>query len=247
MASSKGHHPPALPTDERVLVSEFSRTILANFVRRSRDRVRKKLRLTPLGPWMRPQEEAIVVELLHALQPTRCLEWGAGYSTLHFPALLPRDAHWLSVEHNAGWAAQIRSAISREGTEILEVAPSSTSWEGDGDRQSFERYLGVAQERGPFDFILIDGRARSAALAVARKSLTATGIVVLHDANRDEYASACDLFPVSQQFRDRRATSRRPFGGIWIGSIGRDINSVLDVEHHRRIWNFYGGIGRLIA
>ena len=58
------------------------------------DRVRRKvLRIEVLRPWMRHRELDVLVDLLVHLQPRRCLEWGAGYSTAFFPGLLEGAKH----------------------------------------------------------------------------------------------------------------------------------------------------------
>ncbi len=70
-----------------------------------------------IKPYMTDAEILIIEDLLQTLQPVRCLEWGAGYSTIWFSKLLPRGAEWISVEHDRKWC-QTMSAL-------LQAAPLS--------------------------------------------------------------------------------------------------------------------------
>ena len=54
-------------------------------------------------PWMKYREIEIIEEIIKNLKPKKCLEWGAGYSTLYFPRLLDSDAKWISIEHEKEW------------------------------------------------------------------------------------------------------------------------------------------------
>ena len=196
---------------------------------------------------MRPQEEAVVREVLERLRPLRCLEWGAGFSTLQFPALLPRESTWLAIEHSAEWAEIIRTRNTRPNVTVAQVDPDVAKWDGDGDAKAFAAYLAYPESRAPFDFILVDGRARSAAVEAAARLLSPNGIVVLHDANRAAYASVLPQFPRQLLLRDARTRARRPAGGVWVGSVARPIGTVLDVALHERLWRFYSGAGRILA
>jgi hypothetical protein len=93
---------------------------------------------------------------------------------------------------------------------------------------------------GEYDFILVDGRAREACLRQARYLLSDGGVVVLHDANRDFLHTPLELYPRQIFFRDYRRYS----GGIWIGSVGREISSLIDLRRHRSIWGFYNALGK---
>ncbi|MBX3132597.1 MAG: class I SAM-dependent methyltransferase [Gemmatimonadaceae bacterium] len=199
------------------------------------------------SPWMRPYEEDVITELLRRLQPRRCLEWGGGLSTVQFPALLPEAARWLTIEHDAAWARQLATMVTRQGTTVRHVPPDDPAFRDDGDATAFASYLAAAESEAPYDFIFIDGRARAAGVARAAQLLAPEGVVVLHDANRDAYLGATAAFAYQVLLRDRRCGRPRESGGVWLGSLGRDLSSVLDVAFHQRVWAFYNGIGRFIA
>jgi predicted O-methyltransferase YrrM len=222
-------------------------TLIGQIIRRNRTRLVKKLSGHRDTPWMRPYEEDLLRELLTALQPARALEWGGGLSTLQFPALLAPTARWTAVEHDTTWAAQLARMIKRPGVQVKHVPANSATVTGDGTAAEFANYLDAGAADGPYDFIFIDGRARAACVTRAYDLLTPTGIVVLHDANRDAYLDACSRYPKQLLFRDSRRGARRPAGGVWLGGKERDPSSLVDTALHQRIWAFYSGVGRVLA
>lgn len=232
--------PPVVPRP-------FLPTLLQQVARRNRTRLVRRLRTYRDTPWMRPAEEDLLRDLLAARQPRRCLEWGGGLSTVQFPALLAPDASWTAIEHDAGWARTLGGLVTRPGTTVRHVPPDDPAFVGDGDAVAFASYLAAADAGGPYDFVFVDGRARAACVTRARALLAPGGIVVLHDANRDAYLGATAAYPHQLLFRDRRAARRKPAGGVWIGSVDRDLSTLLDVAGHRRLWDFYAGAGALLA
>ncbi len=200
------------------------------------------LRRTLIGepaplPWMLLEEADIVSEILTRLQPRRCLEYGAAYSTLHFPRLLPSGASWTAVEHVDEWA-DIVETHSRfpENASILRVAIPSLKNVGPvyTDDERFAAYVAAPNSKGPFDFILVDGRARNACVSCARKLLRKGGVVILHDANRPRYRDATAVFEYQCSFLGRGEDQL----GIWVGRLGMPVEEVLDVRWHRRVSNF---------
>jgi predicted O-methyltransferase YrrM len=224
---------------------ELTQAVARNLLRRQRSQLRKRLGRDDYSQWMRPQEETIVREVLEKLQPMRCLEWGSGISTLMLPALIPGESRWLSVEHDRRQAQVVRQANPRANVATALVPPDLPDW-SDAEA-AFESYVAYPAGFGPFDFVLIDGRARAAALRSVPSLLSGDGVVILHDANRREYVEACGEFPHQLLFQDSRARAPRPSGGVWVGSLTRPLHTVLDVALHQRIWNFYSGIGKPLA
>jgi predicted O-methyltransferase YrrM len=225
----------------------FGSIILRQIARRNRTRLRKRFGRLRDTPWMRPNEEDLIRDVIGALQPQRCLEWGGGMSTLQFPALLSIDATWLTIEHDATWAAQLTRLVQRPGVTVRHVPPDVPEFTGDGDATSFASYLAAAEAGAPYDLIFIDGRARAAGVERARTLLSPQGVVILHDANRDAYLAPTAAFTNQALFRDRRARGKRVSGGVWLGSPARNLESLTDLGLHRRVWSFYSGVGRLFA
>jgi predicted O-methyltransferase YrrM len=212
-------------------------------VREYRDKVVERLLHKEVRkPWMKYREIGIMEDLLGSLRPRRALEWGAGYGTSHFSRLLPPYGEWIAVEHDIEWADRIRREAP-ENVRVYAVPSNNDKWDsasGDGSYADFCNYVEFPAQFGDYDFILVDGRAREACLRQARYLLAEGGVVVLHDANRDFLHKPLDLFPRQIFFQDYRRYS----GGIWIGSVDRDISSLLDLGRHRRVWSLYNSLGR---
>jgi predicted O-methyltransferase YrrM len=212
-------------------------------LREYRDKVLERvLRREVRKPWMKYREIRLMEDLLSGLRPARALEWGAGYGTAHFSRLMAPAGRWIAVEHDSAWAARVRASAPR-GVEVHTVPPESEPWRaggGDGTYLDFRAYVDFPSRFAPFDFILVDGRAREACLRRARDLLAPGGMVVLHDANRAFLRSAWILYPRQALFQDYR----RYAGGVWIGSVDRDPATVFDLARHRRIWRFYNALGR---
>jgi predicted O-methyltransferase YrrM len=218
-------------------------TFLDEAVREYRDKVlvhilKKEVR----KPWMKYREIRVMEDLLSGLRPKRALEWGAGYGTSHFSRLLAPGGSWIAIEHDPEWASRIR-AEAPPNVEVHTVPAEREPWRpenGDGTYADFRAYVEYPERFAPFDFILVDGRAREACLRRARHLLAPGGVVVLHDANRSFLREAWDLYPRQLLFQDYRRYS----GGIWIGSIDRELASLFDLPRHRRIWHLYNVVGR---
>jgi predicted O-methyltransferase YrrM len=216
-------------------------SLLSHIAREYRRKLLKKLRPGAVrDPWMRYWEIEIVEDVLRALVPRRCLEWGSGYSTLRFTSLLPPDAHWLSIEHDRAWYERVQvmaaEATGARATIELHCAPPTrepwTLQDGDGTAEHFAGYVALPAQRGPFDFILVDGRARVDCLIAARDLVRPDGIVMLHDANRPQYHGPLAMYPHQVSFFDHRDKA----GGLWIGSLERDIASLIDMPAHQALW-----------
>ncbi len=195
-------------------------------------------------PWMRYREIEIVEEILRRLQPKSCLEWGAGYSTLFFPQQLASDARWLSVDHDESWARNIREMGPAEIVTIEHVPANRFPWsdpEEDGSAEDLADYLSYPEQFAPFDFILIDGRARNECIQKARNLVQHDGVVLLHDANREFYQKETGAFEHQILLQGYRENA----GGIWLGSPGRPIGQILDLEFHRTVWRLCRSAGAL--
>jgi predicted O-methyltransferase YrrM len=193
-------------------------------------------------PWMRFRELEVLQELLTALAPSRCLEWGSGYSTLYFPTFLPSDGTWLSIEHTREWHEQIAGQVTRAGVEPVCVPPNHEPWtdaHSDGSYDDLRDYVDYPSDRGPFDFILVDGRARVACMERAHELVTDEGVVVLHDANRVYYHEPFQRFEHQLFFHDYRKRA----GGIWFGSKATNLEQLVRSEHHQALWRAVRRVG----
>ncbi len=212
-----------------------------------RDKVTSKISNNTINrPWMRFREIGILKEVLKHLKPRMCLEWGAGNSTVYFPEFLNEDARWISIEHEKDWASKIRSMNLNSNVEIFHVAPDNFPWSDeheDGAYSDLLNYITFPEQFGKFDFILVDGRARSACLIKAHELIKKEGVVILHDANREYYHEPFGSYEYQIMFKDWRVDD----GGLWLGSRGIDIARVLSVDTHKGVWQIYNKFGSKLS
>jgi len=213
-----------------------------------RDKIsRKLLSKNWIKPYMRYKEIEIIEEVLETVRPKKCLEQGAGYSTLYFPKFLDKDATWISVEHDREWSKKIKNLNHSLNVKIFWIPPNHYPWSDinqDGSYSDLENYIEFLKKFGKFDFILVDGRARKDCLVAANHIIRDKGVIVLHDANRRYYHQPFKTYEYQVLFSDYC----KDMGGLWIGSKGTKISSILDVNKHQRFWQYLNNssIGKLL-
>jgi len=221
-------------------------TILTQICKEYRDKILEKaFNIKKTKPWMKYREIEIIEEILKNLQPQKALEWGSGYSTTYFPKILNENAMWLSVEHDEKWATKVKNVNRNPSVEIFHVHPNHFPWTdkfGDGAYSDLINYVEFPSKFGNFDFILIDGRARKDCLVKAYELVKDNGVVVLHDATREYYHEPFKLYKHQVLFQDYRKDG----SGLWVGSKGIDIKVVLDVDKHRKVWQIYDKVGKVL-
>jgi precorrin-6B methylase 2 len=138
-------------------------------------------------------------------QTMTVFEYSTGASTLFFAKRVKRV---ISVEHNIQWYNRVSDQINEcgycncyvilseplqmhEGDDCIEYLSSDESYTG----MSFERYAKTIDvfPENHFDVVLIDGRSR---VGCVKRSLTKVkkgGILVLDNAEREEYQSIHEL------------------------------------------------------
>lgn len=136
---------------------------------------------------------AITTAFSLAAGPVSVLEWGSGNSTVYFSSKLPPGSSWNSVEHNRVWALQVTRTIQQlalPGVQLHYVPNSGPFRDGidDGDYASFKEYiLFPLHMHRRFDYVLVDGRARVECMLAGWEILSSGGVMMLHDAEREEY------------------------------------------------------------
>lgn len=221
--------------------------LLFQILKENRDKLlHKVLKRRPVKPLMKYREIEIIIEVLRRLKPERVLEWGAGYSTFYFSQFAGKDVKWFSIEHQGNWAQRVKAMNTNQNVEIFHVEPDHFPWTdefNDGSYSDLKQYIDFADRFKYLDLIFIDGRARKDAVIKAFELVKDDGIVILHDANRTCYHEPLKLFKYQALFTDRRNDS----GGIWVGSKGFEINAVLDVALHKRIWKIYNMFQKVLG
>ena len=139
--------------------------------------------------------------------PIRVFEYGSGASTIW---LAGRADEVYSVEHHQGFAEYLSPTLHSLPTAQLFVvpptpgaSPKTPSGKEGNENLDFTDYVAtIDQVKGPFDLIVVDGRARQACLARAGGRLAADGIIVFDNSGRRRYREAiegCGL--VEKKFR----------------------------------------------
>lgn len=150
--------------------------------------------LARLGvPWWTFDSADRIAAYLDLRPDARIFEWGSGASTLWLAA---RAGTVHSVEHHAGWAADLLPRLP--ANVVLEVVePAETRTPVVASRKfrhgglDFSAYVdAIDRTTGSFDVIVIDGRAREACLAKAVTRLAPGGVIVFDNVDRQRYREA---------------------------------------------------------
>lgn len=188
-----------------------------------------------IRPYMNEPEIHLIKWLLKELSPDKCLEWGAGHSTLFFPLLLNETAKWYSVEHDFKWSQIVKAENKNKNVIIYNIKPNSFPWSDenkDGTYENLKDYINFPDTLGKFDFILIDGRARVACMEKAHQLLNKNGIVILHDAERKYYHKSFNSYKYKVMFENKDNDR-----SLWIGSNDFDISSIINNKKCNKLWN----------
>lgn len=124
--------------------------------------------------------------LSHLRANHHLLEYGSGESTIQISNIVNS---MVSIEHQKTWYEKIKQQITNNNCKIILKEPDLPYIEGGrcGSYDQFYSYINEAQNYGPYDIILIDGRARvSCAKLCSQISHTET-LIFVHDWHRQEY------------------------------------------------------------
>ncbi|EDM76887.1 hypothetical protein PPSIR1_24714 [Plesiocystis pacifica SIR-1] len=171
--------------------------------------------LSTLPVWMDPIELSQVRAVIETLAPKRVLEWGAGGSTRELLATCPFIERYVSIEHNREWHGRVREIVKDPRLELHLVEPARPepplpgaggkrpttadrellkAWrlEAEQNPELMADYVALPRtlDEHSFDFVLVDGRARSFCIREGFALLRPGGVVLLHDAQRPEYHEA---------------------------------------------------------
>lgn len=144
-------------------------------------------------PWWTFDAVETVDAFLAAHPGARVFEWGSGASTLW---LSRRGAKVTAVEHDPDWASAVgEKTAGFPDTRVIGV-PAAASGEIPSGKKGFEgQYFdayvrSIRDHEGPFDLIVIDGRAREACLLEAIPKLAPGGYILFDDTKRERYRKA---------------------------------------------------------
>ncbi len=185
----------------------------------SRSKDNASTRATPgvtpaLEPAMSAEEQSQLCAILATRRPRTVIEWGSGGSTLLLPATFDFIETYVSVEHNAAWHERVVQHSSDDRVTHLLVppvgsapepemfeggkgktSPAYVAWSDRGEREPeiMADYVAAPFEHVPHpDLVLIDGRARRFCIERAWAALRSGGVMVVHDAQREQYIEVID-------------------------------------------------------
>jgi protein-L-isoaspartate O-methyltransferase len=143
-----------------------------------------------------------VDEFLADRPGARIFEYGAGASTLW---LAKRAAQVDSVEHDSRWAESVREMLADStGNVKLHVVPPTAATAdtvvrsgrvGHTDLDFADYVSTIDQVGGPFDLIVVDGRARVDAFRRSLDHLADGGVVVFDNIKRKRYWDVISAMP----------------------------------------------------
>jgi len=158
-----------------------------------------------LPVYMSPLEYSQLLAIVSSIAPRICLEWGSGGSTRALLAACPFIARYISIEHDAGWHAEVVARVRDPRLSCHLVVPDKPLTASETSRAAIEAwdaraeidpailrsYVGFPRSLGlRFDFVLVDGRARNFCVAEGFDLLEPRGVLVLHDAQREDNRAA---------------------------------------------------------
>jgi len=149
-------------------------------------------------PWMNYQ---VIMLLEDRLKPDlKLFELGSGYSTSFYAA---RVAHVTSVEKDPGWHAIVKKTLpANVDLKLFDGASGAV-------------YSQAARgQAGQVDVMVIDADDRIECLMAAPAALSDRGVILLDDAQREEYRQGIAQFIAQSGFR------KLDFEGLKAGAIG---------------------------
>lgn len=155
----------------------------------------------PLGPdgqyvpWMNFGFQSFLHERLH--KNLNVFEYGSGYSTVFYAR---RVGTVMSVEYDETWYETIQDLVP-ENAMILFMAADA-----DG------AYCRSIQSAGrQYEVVIIDGRDRINCIRQSLECLTANGVIVLDDSNREKYRQGIEI-AVASGFKVLHFAGLKPLG-----------------------------------
>ena len=151
-------------------------------------------------PWWCLRAAEAVDSFLARRSSARVFEYGSGASTIW---LARRANEVVSVEHDAPWREMVAPRLAHHANARLLFVPVDAELHEDSahygsDRAGwkghtfFEYVHAIDRAAGPFDLIVIDGRARGRCLEVALAHLADDGILVFDNSGRRRYRRAIE-------------------------------------------------------
>lgn len=133
----------------------------------------------------------------HINENSLILEYGSGISTNE---IAKKCKSILSIEHQEEWFNKLKPQLLNNCKIILKT-PDLPYIEGGhcGTYNEFKSYVEAPLGKGPFDIILIDGRARVSCSSITKSLSHDNTIIFIHDFDRPEYQDALNYLELIDQ------------------------------------------------
>jgi len=133
----------------------------------------------------------------HINKDSIILEYGSGISTNEIAKLCKNIT---SIEHQENWYHKLKDQLL-PNCELILKTPDLPYIEGGhcGTYEEFKSYVEAPLDKGPFDIILIDGRARVSCASIAKSISHDNTIIFIHDYDRPEYQEAQNYLDLVEQ------------------------------------------------
>jgi hypothetical protein len=143
------------------------------------------------------QKNEEVFFMSHITNDSKILEYGSGISTNE---IAKKCKTILSIEHQEEWYNKLKNQLL-PNCEIILKKPDLPYTEGFycGTYDEFKSYIEAPLNKGPFDIILIDGRARVSCASIAKLISHENTIIFIHDFHREEYKEALNYLELVEQ------------------------------------------------
>lgn len=135
--------------------------------------------------------------LMNVKNTDRVLEYGSGESTIQ---ISKKCKSIVSIEHQKGWYDMNVNKLP-SNCELILREPNLPYVEGGhcGTYDEFKSYIEAPIDKGPFDIIFIDGRARVSCASICEKISHDNTIIFIHDFHREEYQEALNYLELIDQ------------------------------------------------
>lgn len=146
-------------------------------------------------PWINFPTITFLREHLH--DDIRMYEYGSGFSTLFYSALVKEVT---SVEHNRAWI----DVIEKKMPENVRLIHREKDIDGDYCRS-------IAMDDAVYDVVIVDGRDRVNCVKQGIERLSELGVVILDDSSRPRYEEAIE-YAREKGFRVLHIEGLKPTG-----------------------------------
>jgi predicted O-methyltransferase YrrM len=173
--------------------------------------------------------EKTLIELAQYTKFINVLEWGSGFSTIYFSKFLKQKGipfKWIAIEHFVPWYEKVISMLTENNlsneVECILINPTSEPDKNIQETYNMDEYINLPSTFDiNFDLIIIDGRKRSECLKTASTVLSADGVAILHDAEREWFHDGFKYYVNGGEFVTTNITpaARGGVQKMWVGRI----------------------------